>query len=258
MTAETNRRGWLKVAGASLGGLWLAACDKFATDPKTLKVLAGAEDLTRRAQRLVVDRKALAREFSPAEISPDFKANGTRSPTDADYLAHLATGFADYRLVVDGLVERPLSLSLAELRALPSRTQITRHDCVEGWSCIGKWTGARLGPLLDLAGLKKNARYIVFHCADTLEQTLDGSGQYYESIDLIDAYHPQTILAYAMNDKVLPVAYGAPVRLRVERQLGYKHAKYVMRVEAVADYTQIGRGNGGFWEDRGYEWYAGI
>ena len=258
MSADTNRRGWLKAAAASLGGVWLTACDKFTTNPKTLKIVSSAEGLTRRVQRAVIDRKALAREFKPTEISSDFKSNGTHQPPDDDYIALQAKGFADYRLVVDGLVERPLSLSLAELRALPSRTQITRHDCVEGWSCIGKWTGARLGPLLDQAGLKKNARYIVLHCADTLEQTLDGSGQYYESIDLIDAYHPQTILAYAMNDAPLAVPYGAPLRLRVERQLGYKHAKYVMRVEAVADYSQIGRGQGGFWEDRGYEWYAGI
>ena len=256
--SSTNRRGWLKFAGASLGGLLLSACDKFATDPKTLKVLGGAEDLTRRVQRLVVDRKAMAREFTPADISSDFRANGSINPSDEAYRAHVAKGFADYRLVIDGLVEKPLSLSLADLRAQLSRTQITRHDCVEGWSSIGKWTGARLGPLLDQAGLKKNARYIVFHCADTLEQTLDGSGQYYESIDLIDAYHPQTILAYAMNDEVLPVAHGAPVRLRVERQLGYKQAKYVMRLEAVEDFAHMGRGNGGFWEDRGYEWYAGI
>ncbi len=138
MTAETNRRGWLKAAAAAAGGLWLAACDKFATDPKTLKVLASGEGLTRRAQRLLVDRKALAREFAPSELSRHFKSNGTHQPPDDDYRALQATGFADYRLVVDGLVERPLSLSLAELRALPSRTQITRHDCVEGWSCIGK------------------------------------------------------------------------------------------------------------------------
>ena len=165
-------------------------------------------------------------------------------------------GFADYRLVVDGLVERPLSLSLAELRALPARTQITRHDCVEGWSSIGKWTGARLAPLLDRAGLKPQARYLVFHCADSLA---DGPhGRYYESIDLIDARHPQTILAYEMNDALLPVKHGAPLRLRVERQLGYKHAKYVMRIEAVESFAHIHGGKGGFWEDRGYEWYAGI
>jgi DMSO/TMAO reductase YedYZ molybdopterin-dependent catalytic subunit len=253
-----NRRGWLKGAGASLAGLWLAACDRISQSSQGLGALARAEDLTRTAQRLVTDRKALAREFTPADISPDFRANGSINPSDPDYVAHVANGFADWKLVVDGLVEHPLSLSLAELRAQPSRSQITRHDCVEGWSSIGKWTGARLGPLLDRAGLKREARYIVLHCADSLEQTLDGSGRYYESIDLVDAYHPQTILAYAMNDQPLPVAHGAPLRLRVERQLGYKQAKYVMRLEAVADFAHIGRGKGGYWEDRGYEWYAGI
>lgn len=254
----TDRRGWLKVAGATLGGLLLTACDKFATDPKTLKVLGHAEGLTRRVQRLVIDRKAMAREFSHADISSDFRANGSINPPDEDYRAHLAKGFADYRLVIDGLVEKPLSLSLTDLRAQPSRTQITRHDCVEGWSSIGKWTGARLGPLLDQAGLKKNARYIAFHCADTLEQTLDGSGLYYESIDLIDAFHPQTILAHSMNGAPLSVGHGAPVRMRVERQLGYKQAKYIMAMDVVSSLAGYGSGKGGYWEDRGYEWYAGI
>jgi len=160
--------------------------------------------------------------------------------------------------VVDGLVERPLSLTLAQVRALPSRSQITRHDCVEGWSSIGKWTGAKLGPLLQRAGLKPAARYIAFFCADTLELTLDGTGDYYETVDLIDAFHPQTILAYEMNDKPLPVAHGAPLRLRLERQLGYKMAKYVMRIEAIDTFAKLGLGRGGYWEDRGYEWYAGI
>lgn len=258
MTRETDRRGWLKAAAASLGGLWLAACDKLTEDPRSLSVLQSAEGLTRRAQRLFVDRKALAREFTPADISAVFKTNGSTDPDDTDYVAHKTAAFRDWKLVVDGLVERPLALGLDELRKLPSRTQITRHDCVEGWSCIGKWKGARMGPLLDMAGLKPSARYVVLHCADTLEETLDGTGQYYESIDLIDAYHPQTILAYEMNDQPLPLGHGAPLRLRVERQLGYKQAKYVMRLEAVDDFSKIGRGKGGFWEDRGYEWYAGI
>jgi len=258
MIPTAHRRGWLQGALASAGALMLGACDKITNNPTGIAVLQSAEGLTRRAQRLFIDRKALAREFPANAISADFKPNGSIDPSDPDYVALKAKGFADYRLVVDGLVDKPLSLSLADLRALPARTQITRHDCVEGWSCIGKWTGARLGPLLDKAGLKKTARYIVFHCADTLEQTLDGSGQYYESIDLIDAYHPQTILAYDMNDQALPVPHGAPLRLRVERQLGYKHAKYVTRVEAVDDLARLGRGKGGFWEDRGYEWYAGI
>ena len=259
MSGTNHRRGWLRAAGASLGAVWLAACDKLTNDPRfNAGVLQKAEGLTRKAQRLVTDRKALAKEFTPADISRDFKANGTMRPQDEDYVALQANNFADYKLVIDGLVEHPLELTLAQVRAQPSRTQITRHDCVEGWSSIGKWKGARLGLLLDQAKLKPNARYIVFHCADTLEETLDGSGQYYESIDLIDAYHPQTILAYEMNDAVLPVAHGAPLRLRVERQLGYKHAKYVMRIEAVDDLKQISRGQGGFWPDRGYEWYAGI
>jgi DMSO/TMAO reductase YedYZ molybdopterin-dependent catalytic subunit len=253
-----NRRGWLTGAVASLAGLWLAACDRISQSAQGRDVLSNAEGLTRRAQRLVEGRHALAREFSEAEVSKTFKVNGSTNPDDPAYVAHLANGFADWKLVIDGLVERPLLLSLAELRAQPARTQITRHDCVEGWSDIAKWTGARLGPLLDQAGLKREARYIVFHCADSLEQTHDDSGRYYESIDLIDAYHPQTILAYAMNDAPLPTAHGAPVRLRVERQLGYKQAKYVMRLEAVARLDHIGRGKGGFWEDRGYEWYAGI
>ena len=143
---------------------------------------------------------------------------------------------------------------LAELRAMPARSQITRHDCVEGWSAIGKWTGVPLSHLLGQAGLKPEARYIVFRCADTFRGTL-----YYESIDLVDALHPQTILAYGMNDGPLPVGHGAPIRLRVERQLGYKHAKFIMQIEAVDSLAPIGRGKGGFWEDLiDYDWYAGI
>ena len=170
-----------------------------------------------------------------------------------------ANQFADWRLVVDGLVQRPARLSLADIRALPSRTQITRHDCVEGWSCIGKWKGALLSTVLQQVGLQPNARYLVFHCADPMEEGGDLSdAKYYESIGLGDAVHPQTILAYEMNGQTLPVAHGAPIRLRVERQLGYKMAKYVMRIEAVESYARIGGGKGGYWEDRGYAWYAGI
>ena len=159
---------------------------------------------------------------------------------------------------IDGLVDRPQAFSLADLKTLPSRTQITRHDCVEGWSAIGKWTGVPLASLLRLAGLKPTARYVVLHCADELEKTLDGSGRYYESIDLIDAVHPQTILAYEMNGEDLSVGHGAPLRLRVERQLGYKQAKYIMRIELVDSFAQIGMGRGGYWEDNGYDWYGGI
>jgi DMSO/TMAO reductase YedYZ molybdopterin-dependent catalytic subunit len=166
---------------------------------------------------------------------------------------HEGAGFGDWRLTVSGMVTRPLSLSLAQLRALPQRSQITRHDCVEGWSAIGEWTGPQLSHLLRLAGLGKDARYIVFRCADRL-----GGVPYYESIDLIDAFHPQTIVAHTLNGDPLPVKNGAPLRMRIERQLGYKHAKYLTGIEAVASLEAIGGGKGGYWEDRGYQWYAGI
>ena len=252
-----NRRHWIRGAGSVLGAVMLSACDRLNANAQFMRMLRGAEALSMRAQRLIAPRGALAREFSPADISPDFRANGSIDPQDVEYLTLKAGGFSDWRLVIDGLVETPLSLTLDELRGWPARSQITRHDCVEGWSSIGKWTGARLAPLLEKVGLKPEAKFLVFHCADTLDPSL-AQGRYYESIDLIDAFHPQTILAYAMNDQPLPVKHGAPLRLRVERQLGYKHAKYVMRIEAVADFAHIARGRGGFWEDRGYEWYAGI
>jgi len=152
-------------------------------------------------------------------------------------------------------VSRPLSLSLDELRRLASRTQITMHCCDEGWSAIGQWAGVPLGLLLSLAGLTSGARYVVFHCFDKKEA--DGTN-YYESLDLVDAYHPQTILAYDMNGKPMPVSYGAPLRLRVETQIGYKNAKFIDRIEVVDSLNRLGRGKGGWWEDfDNAPWYAG-
>ena len=209
-------------------------------------------------QRALLSPSSMAKEFPASEISADFKANGSTDPDDATYRTLAKNSFADWRLEIGGLVERPASYSLADLRAMPSRSQITRHDCVEGWSCIGKWTGVQLASVLSAAGLQPKARYILFTCADELEKTLDGSGRYYETIDLEDAFHPQTILAYDMNDQALPVAHGAPLRVRVERQLGYKMAKYVMRIDAIEEFASLGRGRGSFWADRGYDWYAGI
>ncbi|HEX4180228.1 MAG TPA: molybdopterin-binding protein [Caulobacteraceae bacterium] len=255
---DFSRRGLITAGTLAVGGVALSGCDKLSQDPKFLGVLDHAESLTLHAQRLFQAGRPLAREFSPKDISPTFKANGSVMPSDDDYQAALHNGFKDWALQVDGLVERPLNLSLAQLKAMPSRTQITRHDCVEGWSAIAGWTGVPLGRVLRAAGLKSNARYVVFHCADDLEPSLDGTGRYYESLDLVDAFHPQTILAYAMNGRTLGVPHGAPIRLRVERQLGYKQAKYVMRLELVDRFDKISGGKGGFWEDRGYEWYAGI
>ena len=245
-----TRRTLLLGGGATL----LAGCDKLNDSDGFRRVLRSGEGLTMRAQRLISSREAMAREFSAADMSPIFRSNGTSNPNTPDYNRLAAANFADWRLMVDGLVRRPLRLSLDQLRAMPRRTQITRHDCVEGWSAIGKWTGVPLSIILDGAGLRDETRYIVFHCADRF-----GDRPYYESIDLVDAFHPQTILAWGMNDRMLPVANGAPLRLRVERQLGYKHAKYLMRIEARATLAGLYGGQGGFWEDTNdYEWYAGI
>jgi DMSO/TMAO reductase YedYZ molybdopterin-dependent catalytic subunit len=252
------RRRFLALGAAGVGSVLLGGCDRLSEAPDFEEFLSSAEWLTYRTQRLVGRGHALAREFSPTDISPVFKVNGTSSPDSEEYAALRDNNFADWRLRVDGLVATSLDISLAELIELPQRTQITRHDCVEGWSAIGKWQGVPLAFVLQRATLLPAARFVVFHCADTLEQTLDGTGQYYESIDLIDAFHPQTILAHSLNDEPLAVGHGAPLRLRVERQLGYKQAKYVMRIEATDRLDNFGRGKGGFWEDRGYEWYAGI
>jgi DMSO/TMAO reductase YedYZ molybdopterin-dependent catalytic subunit len=259
MTSQPfSRRGLLAAGAATFGGLLLAGCDRLSNAPKFQSLLGSAERATYGAQRVLLSGQPLAREFQEKDLSPVFKANGSTMPADEAYQALMQDGFADWRLKIDGLVARPVSLSIADLKRLPQRTQITRHDCVEGWSAIGKWTGVPLGLILKSVGLAPNARFAVFHCADDLEGSTDGSGLYYESIDLIDAFHPQTILAHAMNGKPLEVAHGAPLRLRVERQLGYKQAKYVMRIEIVERFDQMARGKGGFWEDRGYEWYAGI
>ena len=254
MIERITRRRMIASLGAGAGGLLLSGCDRISRSAGFQQVQSSAQDLTMGAQRLVIDRNALAREFDAADMSPVFRTNGNIMPASAAYRTHAASAFADWRLVVDGLVTRPLSLSLDRIRRLPARAQITRHDCVEGWSAIGKWTGVPLRLLLRGARLRPQARYIVFHCADDFRGI-----PYYESIDLIDAFHPQTILAWAMNDRPLEIGHGAPLRLRVERQLGYKHAKYVMRVEAVESLAGIGLGKGGYWEDRaGYQWYAGI
>ncbi len=255
---DFNRRYVLLRSAGLLSTIMLAGCDRLSQDAWFRPVLDRAEGLTERLQRFLMRSGSLAREYSEADLSPVFRANGSTNPNNVEYRAHVDVGFANWALKVGGLVDRPMSFSLNELRSLPSRTQITRHDCVEGWSCIGKWKGVQLSTILDKVGLWPEAKYILFRCADDLEQSLDGSGQYYESIAREDAFHPQTILAYEMNDVSLPVAHGAPLRLRLERQLGYKMAKYIMGIEVLASFADIGGGKGGYWEDRGYEWYAGI
>lgn len=243
---------------AGVGTAVLSACDRITDSDQVSRGVGIAEVLTRKVQRVLLSAGQLAPEYQEKDISKYFKPNGNDAPDTDEYNAWVENGFKDWRLEVGGLVERPFSLSLDELKAMPSRTQITRHDCVEGWSCIGKWKGAHLGDVIDRAVLKKEAKYIVFHCADSGGDAEDGSDDYYESMGLADVHHPQTLLAYEMNDQPLPVEHGAPIRLRVERYLGYKQAKWVMKIEAVASLDHLHGGHGGYWEDRGYEWYGGI
>jgi DMSO/TMAO reductase YedYZ molybdopterin-dependent catalytic subunit len=267
MTIITRRQALF--TGLAGSGMLLTGCSKiFHADALTdsmsfQRVLAAAQGWTHATQRLLLADGQMAREYKPSDISPHFKANGTYNPGGSDYTRHVDEGFVNWRLRIGGMVAHPLSLSVAELRRLPARSQITRHDCVEGWSAIGGWTGVPLALLLRAAGVRAGAKYVVFYCADNLDGDPDkggeqSEGRYYESIGLVDAMHPQTIIAYDMNGKPLDVPHGAPLRLRVERQLGYKMAKYVQHIQLVSDFSHIGGGNGGYWEDNGYDWYAGI
>jgi DMSO/TMAO reductase YedYZ molybdopterin-dependent catalytic subunit len=258
MEATMIDRRRLLLAGAALALSGCKVFDSATDDDSTLRALfASHEGLTKATQRALT-RDRLAPEFAEADIRQGMRPNGSVDPSSAEYRRMAETAFRDYRLTVTGMVDAPQSLSLADLTALPSRTQITRHDCVEGWSCIARWQGVPLGSVLALAQPKLTARYAVFQCYDAIERSLSGEVFYYESIDLIDAFHPQTILAYAMNGAPLPVANGAPLRLRVERQLGYKMAKYVHTIELTDSFAGLGFGRGSYWADRGYEWYAGI
>jgi DMSO/TMAO reductase YedYZ molybdopterin-dependent catalytic subunit len=259
MTATTRRRFLRLAAGSVLPGV-LTGCDRLAANESFNGMLRSAQFLSQRAQALLTGREAMAQEFTEDDIAIDFRSNGTAMPDSGLYRQLLAGRFGDWRLRVGGLVAREAQYSLAELQAMPSRTQITRHDCVEGWSVIGKWTGVPLRQVLARVQPLPAARYLVFHCADPMDGSdVQAPGStYYESIDLAEAAHPQTILAYALNDEPLPVKNGAPLRLRVERQLGYKQAKYLMRIDVVERLDTIRGGKGGYWEDQGYEWYAGI
>ncbi|WP_280538872.1 molybdopterin-dependent oxidoreductase [Chromohalobacter sp. 11-W] len=249
-----GRRRFLKRASLGMATLGLVGCDRLSQNEQVVDTLDLAEQLNLRVQRFLAGERGLAPEYPTSMIDQTFRPNGSTDPQASRYRQLAAGQFRDWRLGINGLVDNPLSLSLDELRAMPARTQITRHDCVEGWSAIGQWRGPVLADLLDRAGVQSGARYVIFHCMDQL----GGEDFYYESLDLSEARHPQTILAYSLNDAPLPIANGAPLRLRAERQLGYKMAKYLSSITLATDFDDIAGGKGGFWEDRGYTWYAGI
>ena len=255
---EQTRRNFVTRALAGASTLFLSGCYDLSQQAWFTGILARVEGLTHVAQHMLAGPQALAPEYTKADIDPVFRANGTRDPGTPEYAAHVAGGFSDWRVTVSGLVEHPLSLSIADIRKLPARTQITRHDCVEGWSAIGEWKGPPLAVILAAATPKANARYVVFYCADPMTDEGDPDHKYYESLEISEALHPQTILAYQLTGAPLGVEHGAPVRVRAERQLGYKQPKYVERIELVESYADINGGKGGYWEDLGYNWYGGI
>jgi DMSO/TMAO reductase YedYZ molybdopterin-dependent catalytic subunit len=200
------------------------------------------DNLTYIAHRALLPGQSLAREYRHADIS-SFPATGTTDPSkfNEEYAKHLRNSFEDYKLEVEGHVARPGSYSLADLMKFEARTQITKHTCEEGWTAIGEWTGVPLAALLQHAGIMPSARFIAFHTYD----------EYLDCIDLMDAFHPQTLIAYGMNGKTLPVQHGAPVRLRLERQIGYKSIKYLRKIVVSDKFVDFG-------EDPGWAWYTGI
>jgi DMSO/TMAO reductase YedYZ molybdopterin-dependent catalytic subunit len=237
-------------AAAGLSGLALAdrVADRYGLIPPDGGGVYGpGETLTYAVQRLLT-RHSLAREFSRGQISKSPFANETAPPTDA--FKHLQTdGFKDWKLSVDGLVAHPASLSLDDLKRLPVRSQITQVTCEEGWSYVAEWTGTPLIEVLNAVGIAPQARYVVYSSMEP------GS---WDSVDIAEALHPQTLLTYGMNDGDLPVAFGGPLRLRVPRQLGYKSLKYITHVTVTDNPKRFGKGLGSAAAEGGYAWYAGI
>lgn len=246
-----NRR--LFLAG-SLGGALIAGCSPIGTalndDPRVRGILGSAATL----DDALIGTHGMARLYKPGDVDRTFRVNGFDTPSDASYDALVRDGFSSYRLIVDGAVRARAAFSLVALQRMAQLDQITRHDCVEGWSAIGAWGGVPLHVVLRAVGPTPQARYVVFECMDN-----DGQGNaYYESLDLQQARHPQTLLALRLNGRPLDPDHGAPVRLRVPTQLGYKSAKWIRHIRIVPSIAGFYGGKGGYWEDQGYEWYAGI
>ena len=242
---------WTALAGATGAialpqGVKLADRCGLVPPPDGQGLLTLGEALNYGAHRMLTSVHSMAREFKSSDITVP-RVNHEH-PFFDPYDGLALRDFVDWRLYVDGMVNKPLALSLNDLRGLPATTQITQLVCEEGWSFIAAWTGVQLTTLLKLANASANARYVVFHPFD----------DFWGSIDIQEANHPQTLLAYAMNGEKLSLDHGAPLRLRVPRQLGYKNLKFLSRISVVDSLKNIGEGRGSASPDIGYAWYAGI
>lgn len=240
-----TRRQALATGAGALGALLLPGCRQ-KLPPDYGNILRMGDNLTYLAHRTLLPGQSLAKEYTRADIS-SFPATGTINPGDPNSKVFSETwqklhanGFRDWTLAIEGSVATPKKYSMEDLKKFPSRTQITRHTCEEGWTAIGEWTGVPLSLLLQDAGIKTSARFVDFH----------GFDQYILTIDLLDAFHPQTILAYGMNGQDLPVQHGAPLRGRVEKQVGYMSVKYLEKIVVTDEFTDVG--------DIGWSWYTGI
>ena len=252
MTDPTRRKlittGIAAAAGVTGLGLAARAAQEYGLIPPDRDGIYGlGETLTYASQRLLT-RHSLAREFAPAQISKVPVANEIRPPS-AEFTRLQAGGFADWRLSVSGMVERPASFLLAQLKSYPSRSQITQLACEEGWSYIAEWIGVPLSHVLDTVGIQRQAKYVVYSSIEP---------DWWDSIDMADAMHPQTFLAYGMNSGEIPVANGGPLRMRVPRQLGYKSVKFITRLTVTDSLKGFGKGLGSAAPEAGYAWYAGI
>jgi DMSO/TMAO reductase YedYZ molybdopterin-dependent catalytic subunit len=240
------------LAVTAVGAAGITVADKLAqryglVPPDHGGFYGPGETLTYAAQRLIT-RHSLAREFPRSEISAKPFANPTAPKNDA-FKRLEAGGFADWRLSIDGMVAHPTTFSLTDLKSYPAHTQVTQIACEEGWSYIGEWTGVRLSHVLNLVGVLPQARYVAYFSFEP---------GWWESVDMADALHPQTLLTYAMNGDELPTKFGGPLRFRVPRQLGYKNVKYITRLTVTDNLKKFGKGLGSAAPEAGYSWYAGI
>jgi DMSO/TMAO reductase YedYZ molybdopterin-dependent catalytic subunit len=242
-----SRRTLLATGASALAGSWLSGGCSGAAQPLSGSLLGLADALTYAAHRTLLPQQALAREFTRDKISP-LPENGTTNPEDENYQRLLRGKFADWRFPISGLIAQPMAMSLNDLKRFPARTQITQHTCEEGWSGIAEWTGVQLSRVLEAVGIRSEARYVVFHTVD----------DWWDSLDMSDALHPQTMLTYGMNGRELPVPHGAPIRLRVERQLGYKSLKFLKTMTVTDRLDNIEDGTGAVGVAYGYAWYSGI
>ncbi len=239
-----TRRQAITTGLASMGALLFSRCST-ELPPTYGNLLRAGDVLTYASHRALLPKQSLAREYQLADIT-SFPATGTTNPVDKnnsyseEYDRLQKKGFKDWRLSIEGQVKNPGIYSLSDLQQFPSRTQITRHTCEEGWTAIGEWTGVPLGTILEQCGIMPNARFVNYYTYDGFD----------DSIDLMDAFHPQTLIAYGMNGKDLPVPHGAPVRLRVEKQIGYKSAKYLRKIVVTDEFTEM--------LSPGWAWYTGI